>query len=192
MSTSELASHKRQKIEDGYGAAFHRVYSISIPATHEQAQVAMHELQMDLNKFSPQLMAKFEKVTGAADKMRIEDEFQIHITGPWNGPVRVAKVSETAFRFVTLKGHMEADEINFEIKKESDSTIIFEIESLARSRDVLVDIVYDKLPIAKLAQTEMWTLFCTAFSERLSETKPNEVVIVTERQDQETGQWKKL
>ncbi len=53
MSTSELASHKRQKIEDGYGAAFHRVYSISIPATFEQAQVAMHELQMDLNKFPP-------------------------------------------------------------------------------------------------------------------------------------------
>lgn len=106
----------------------------------------MYELQTDLNKFSPQLLVKFEKLKGTADKMQKDDEFQIHIAGLWNGPVR----------------------------------------------DAIVDFIYDKVPIAKLAQTEMWTLFCQAFSKRLVSAKPNEVVIITERQDEETGQWKKL
>jgi hypothetical protein len=61
-----------------------------------------------------------------------------------------------------------------------------------------VDLVYDKIPIAKLAQTEMWTSFCKSFAEHAAEigqvdkAKISEVDIITERQDEDTKQWQKI
>ncbi len=198
----ELDSHKRQKISDGYGPEFFRVYSIVIPADFEVSLKAMQELQRNINHFSPQILATFEKVTGDPHKLQKGDEFQIRITGPWNGPVRVKDVNPHSFSFVTLEGHMEAGEIHFAIKKVNDQQTAFEIKSRARSRDAVVDLVYDKIPIAKLAQTEMWTSFCKNFSEKaliLSHVEEEkikesiaEVEILTQRYDEETGQWQKI
>lgn len=198
----ELDSHKRQKISDGYGPEYFRVYSIVIPADFEVSLKAMQELQININQFSPQVLATFEKVTGDPHNLQKGDEFQIRITGPWNGPVRVIDVNQHSFGFVTLEGHMEAGEIHFAIKKISDQETLFEIKSRARSRDALVDLIYDKIPIAKLAQTEMWTSFCKNFSERAlllnnfdkKNTKENfaKVEILTQKYDEETAQWLKI
>jgi hypothetical protein len=71
---------------------------------------------------------------------------------------------------------------------------LFEIESLARSRDAIVDFVYDKVPIAKMAQTEMWTSFCQHFARHAlhGAREPGEVRILTERRDEGTGQWERI
>jgi hypothetical protein len=188
----------QQKIDEGYGAKYHRRYGVSFEASMDSAIKAMRDLQADPNHFSPQLLARFEKLSGATRELRNGDEFHIHITGPWSGPVRVEGVTPEAFRLVTLKGHLESGEINFKIKKINESESEFEIESLARSRDAVVDFVYDKIPLVKAAQTEMWSAFCKSFAEHVHalnadcETKIGEVKITTERQDEETGQWEKL
>lgn len=192
----ELESHQKQKIEDGYGAAYHRTYTIRVPIDIEASRDELRKVKADLNHYSPQLLARFEKLSGSANQLAAGDEFQIHITGPWNGPVRVSEVTENAFRLITLQDHLEAGRIDFRVLPDPDGEhSFFQIESLARSRDAVVDFVYDKLPIAKVAQAFMWTAFCEKFSEEAtkktadSATEVCEVVIQTERRNEETGQW---
>lgn len=194
----ELESHKKQTKNDGYGALYHRVYSVNFPGTIEDGKRAMLALQKDLNQFCPQVLAKFEKVTGDPGEMKVGDEYQIYITGPWNGPVRVAEVTADKFKLVTLEGHLEAGEIQFRIMKASETEIRFEIESLARSRNSIIDFLYDKIPIAKKAQTEMWTCFCKRFGEHACQISSketdnvSEVSIVTERRDEKSGEWREV
>lgn len=189
-----LQSHVRQKISEGVGPIYHRVYSIALPVPFERARAAMRDLHSDPDRFSPQLLATFEKKSGEPTALQAGDEFQIHITGPWNGPVRVADVAPDSFRLLTLEGHLEAGEIRFRVKENGEKGSLFEIESLARSRDAIVDFVYDKLPIAKLAQTEMWSCFCKSFAEHALGGTPvkSDVEILTERQDEESGVWEKI
>ena len=186
-----MDSIEKQKINDGVGAAYHRVYSIAFKSTSAKAKQAMKCLKADLNQCSPQLLARFEKTKGEACHLKKDDEFLIHITGPWNGPVRVTDVTETSFHIVTLEGHMEAGEIHFELKQKSDLEFIFEIESLARSKDKLVNFFYDTIPIAKVMQTEMWTSFCENFVKEISHSD-GQVNILTERRNKKTGQWQQV
>ena len=191
-------SLKTQKLKSGYGATFHRIYSVKITAEAEQIVAALLAVKSDLNQFSPQLLARFEKIKGISDELKNNDEYLIHITGPWDGPVRVSEVSQDSFRLVTLDGHLEAGEICFQIKSTETNQYTFEIESLARSRDAIVDFVYDKIPIAKLAQTEMWTQYCLNFAKHVLKNETDEKIelpevhVLTEKFDQETGQWQKL
>lgn len=169
-----------------------------LPVDEKTAHLAMAKLQADPNLFSPQILAKFEKTQGTANILQKGDEFLIRITGPWNGPVRVEDVSHSSFKFVTLGGHLEAGEIRFKVSKVNESESLFEIESLARSKDALVDFIYDKVPISKFCQTEMWTSFCKSFAEYATELgekrkdEIREVSVVTYRQNEETGEWEKV
>lgn len=180
-----------QKITEGVGPAYHRIYSIPFTSTMEKVREGMKCLQCNLNDYSPHVLARFEKTKGDEKVLKDNDEFLIHITGPWNGPVRVTNVKEFSFHIVTLEGHLEAGEIHFEIKQLSETEFVFEIESLARSKDMLVHFVYDIVPIAKMVQTEMWKSFCENFVKDVAETT-GEVQVLTERRDEESGQWEKI
>lgn len=192
----ELESHEKQKIDDGYGAAYHRIYTIRVPIAIDALREALRTLKADLNHYSPHVLASFEKLSGSATQLAPGDEFQIHITGPWNGPVRVSEVTEDAFRLITLEDHLEAGRIDFRILPDPDGAhSFFQIESLARSRDRVVDFFYEKLPIAKIAQTQMWTAFCEKFAREATEkaggdaTEFCEVKVQTERRNEETARW---
>lgn len=197
-SQSETHSKPVQTLKDGYGACYHRVYQTTLPQElSAAARKAMRDLQDDLNSCSPQALATFDKTYGECGKLQIGDEFQIHISGPWNGPVRVTEASDLGFHFVTLEGHMESGEIDFQLKPETGG-VTFRIESMARSRDALVDLVYDKIPIAKLMQTEMWTTFCDRFVKKSYEIagipapEKVETIVLTERKNPETGAWERI
>ncbi len=191
----DSVSKELQPLQEGYGPVFHRIYSVVMTLHKAEAQKAMAKLKEDFNHFSPHLLARFEKTKGQLNQLAQSDEFQIHIVGPWNGPVRVKAVNEWSINLETLEGHLEAGEIRFELKKQNEGEYIFEIESLARSRDPIVHFLYDKVPIAKLAQTEMWTAFCQNFAKVADgvDGKPDVVVdVLTERKDEETGLWEKI
>ena len=188
-----------QAASDGFGALYHRVYSIVVESTWENAMRSMKRFRSDLNHFSPQIMCRFEKKCGQPHDLKPGDEFQIHITGPWNGPVRVKEVDDRSFTLQTLEGHMEAGEIQFRVRRLDSEHVRFEVESLARSKDMIVDLIYDKIPIAKYAQTELWKLVCESMGRELSWGRQGdprgaigEVEILTERRDEESGQWQTL
>ncbi|RYZ76091.1 MAG: DUF1990 family protein [Proteobacteria bacterium] len=180
-----------QTIGDGVGPRYHRVYTVDLPVTLERARETMSELKKDINAFSPQWIATFDKKKGDPGELNLGDEILVRISGPWNGPVRVTEVTNEGFAFCTLDGHIEAGNIHFKISRASENTTKFEIESVTRSRDQIVNFFYDKIRFAMLAQTEMWELFCQNFAKhatRDEDLKP-EVVVKTERQDEKTGIW---
>lgn len=198
-SSSVTENRPRQKLDDGVGPLYHRTYTIVVESSWAHALTVMRQFQSNLNDFSPKSMCRFEKTKGDEDALDTGDEFQIHITGPWNGHVRVAASCETSFTLATLEGHMEAGEIRFGIEPVTDTFVRFKIESFAKSKDAIVDFIYDKIPIAKFLQTEMWRSVCGSVAERLRAEQTDgptgevfAVEVKTERRDEETGQWMQM
>ena len=179
-----------QTSSEGAGPRYHRVYSIDLPVPFERAADSMAQLKADPNLFSPSLIAKFEKTKGATGHLKVDDEFMVHISGPWQGPVRVSQATDLSFTLLTLEGHLEAGQIQFSLHRNAHGNARFEIESITRSRDKLVDFFYDKIRFAMFAQSQMWELFCKNFAVKaMGEGEPPDVQIRTEKQDRDTGLW---
>jgi len=109
-------------------------------------------------------MAEFRKTRGQDGVLREGDEFVVRMPGPWDGPVRVVRRDATSFRLATLKGHLEAGEIEFRAEPDGDE-LHFGIESWARAGDRLSDLLYNRLRLAKEIQLNMWTHFCVRTAE---------------------------
>ena len=59
--------------------------------------------------------------------------------------------------------------------------VAFRIESWARSHDRFLDVVYDKLGIAKALQGEMWSIACDRSGELVQGEHAGPLDVVTER-----------
>ncbi len=148
-----------QRLGDGVGPLFRRVYHLDVRGAALSAEALMARMQADPDLFTPGAIARFEKTCGARDRLAVGDEFFIHIRSPWDGPVRVDEVTPTAFRLVTLAGHLEAGAIAFSAWTTAGGALRLAIVSCARSRDRAVHLAYHRLGVARAAQTQMWTVF---------------------------------
>jgi hypothetical protein len=147
-----------QRPADGVGPLFHRRYGIRIRESDVSAGALMAQLKTDLNQAAPTKFARFQRVLGDQNCLRLGDEYVVRMPGPWDGPVRVIAEDEHSFRLATLAGHLEAGQIEFRARPEGE-TIAFEIESWARSGDRLSNVLYHRLRMAKEVQLHMWTSF---------------------------------
>ncbi|MEO5668353.1 MAG: DUF1990 family protein [Bdellovibrionota bacterium] len=163
----------------GVGPLFYRHYEVDFSAPTRSAREIIALVKHDPNSVCPQALATFRKTKGDPEVFRVGDEFFIEITGPWNGPVKAIAETPTSFSFATEKGHMEAGEIRFEIAETGPGAFKFSIFSWARSSDHVIDFVYDTLRAAKLAQTEMWTLFCENVVKEVQGTQTGDVLVET-------------
>ena len=156
-----------QPADTGSGPFLERRYHIDIVRPRHTAAELMQQIQCDVARFSPDLLADFEKTAGEQHSLAVGDEFKIKILGPWNGEVRVTDISPTAFEFATLDGHPEAGHIRFSLLPHPDraDAVRFEIRSWARSRDGLVAFMYDKLGAGKRVQEQTWRIFCERVAE---------------------------
>lgn len=172
-----------QTADDGEGPRYHRRYHVDIAHAALTPEEIVARIASDPNDFCPSEIARFEKVTGAPDRLAVGDDLVVHIASPWNGPVRVAETTPTSFTLATLDGHMEAGQIRFSAERRpgDEGTVRFTIESWARSSDRVVDALYDKLGIARGVQGAMWTFFCERVAEMAGE-KQGAVVVLTERE----------
>jgi hypothetical protein len=153
-----------QRPEDGHGPLFHRTYRTRIRDTAMSPETVIARIACDPDRVAPTEFASFQKVHGEAGEMRVGDEYVVHMAGPWDGPVRVVERTPTCFRLVTLEGHLEAGQIRFSARAE-DGMVIFEIESWARSASRVVDLLYDRLRMAKEVQLHMWTSMLQRIAE---------------------------
>jgi uncharacterized protein (UPF0548 family) len=145
-----------QGIEDGVGPLVHRTYTTRIvgsPFTDEQL---MRRITEDLDCMAPSEFATFQKTEGDEGSLAPGDAYVVRMPGPWDGPVRVVEVGATSFRLATLRGHLEAGQIEFRVDSDYRS-LRFEIESWARSGDRLSDLLYTHLRLSKEVQVHMWT-----------------------------------
>jgi uncharacterized protein (UPF0548 family) len=62
-----------------------------------------------------------------------------------------------AFRFATMRGHLEAGQIEFRVEPLDEGSVRFVIESWARPGDRLSHVLYNRLMLAKEVQFVMWT-----------------------------------
>jgi Domain of unknown function (DUF1990) len=153
---AELERSEIQTPDDGAGPMFHRRYRVRIRGSMLSPDELVQAVAADPDSVSPSEFATFRKLDGAEGGMRTNDEYVVRMAGPWDGPVRVAKRQGTMFRLTTLKGHLEAGQIEFRAYEE-EGLVVFEIESWARSKDRLTDILYDRLRMSKEVQLHMWT-----------------------------------
>lgn len=92
----------------------------------------MDRVKSDPNRTAPRKFARFHMVRGNPDEPHVGDEFVVRMPGPWAGPVWVIDVGPRSFRLATLRGHLEAGQIEFRASADGE-LLRFEIESWVRS-----------------------------------------------------------
>lgn len=145
---------------EGKGPSYRRRYHIRVHDPELDARGLMARITRDPNMAAPVEVARFVKTRGRLGEMREGDEYLVWMPGPWNGPVRVAAMTPTAFRLATLQGHMEAGEIVFRARDEDDGDLVFEIESAARSASHPFRLAYGPMRFAREMQMHVWAHFC--------------------------------
>jgi hypothetical protein len=174
-----------QRPEHGSGPLFHRCYRVRIRGARTSAREVMARIQRDPDVASPREFATFRKTSGEDGVMRVGDEYVVRMAGPWDGPVRVVDVTEKSLRLATLRGHLEAGQIEFAAAA-VDGALEFRIESWARSGDRLSNLLYTHLRMAKEIQLHMWTSFLERIV-RLSGGRRSGAIAVETRRVKETG-----
>ena len=165
----------------GYGAAFHRRYRVRIARPLLDARELMSIVLNDPNVACPLEIARFEREMTGQRPIEVGDELQVRLPGAWNGPVRATDVTDRSFRLATLRGHMEAGEIDFRARDDKDGELVFEIESWARSGDRVFDFLYDRLGIARELQLDMWAFFLERVAQISGGSAANGIEVYTGR-----------
>lgn len=178
-----LGAGRAEDPRRGVGPYYQRRYTVRISGSPLTAAQLIDHLGADLNAASPVEVAVFDKTSGPSRPLEMEDEYVVHMPGPWDCPVRVVERTPESFRFVTLPGHLEAGEIEFRARDTDEGDIVFTIESWARSGDRLAAVLYEKVGIAKEMQLHMWTHFCTRAAELSGGDVVGDVEVQTERTD---------
>lgn len=186
---SELiwGDYRLQLPSDGVGTLFRRRYSILINQPRIGDRELMDKIKADFHELSPSLLADFKKVKGDPTQMQLGDEYDIAMLGPWNGGVRVTENTDTSFTFVTLEGHPEAGQITFALSRQDvpPGMLRFEINSWARSRDMIVSLAYEHIGIGKEVQKNVWVTFCENVAEASGGVPAGEAEVSTEERDSE-------
>ncbi|TDC68699.1 DUF1990 family protein [Actinomadura sp. GC306] len=186
MDVDRLPRHEGDRVQDarhGVGPVFQRRYIVRISGSPLTPAELIKRVGDDLNAATPVEVAVFDKISGAAGSLQVGDEYDVHMPGPWNCPVRVVEQAPESFRFATLHGHLEAGEIEFRAVRAGDGDLVFTIESWARSGDRLAEILYARVGIAKEMQLHMWAHFCGRVAELSGGRMVGDVTVETERTD---------
>ncbi len=171
-----------QPAHGGSGALFHRQYEVVLTGTTHSCPGLLCLMQHHLAELAPSMLAHFEKTSGSDDQLRIGDEYEITMLGPWNGAVRVSESTPLTFTLITLDGHPEAGHITFSVAEDTSDpgSKRVRIESWARARDAVVAAAYGTLGIGKQMQTEVWITVLQRLSVLAGVERAPEVRIATE------------
>jgi hypothetical protein len=158
---SGVVDDRVQPARDGYGPMFHRRFRVRITRASLDAERLLARVLRDFKHFVPSEVVDIRSGEIGAGGLDVGDELVVEMPGPWNGPVRVVHRDATSLRLVTLRGHLEAGQVQFAARAEGD-LLVFEIELWARASSRLVHVLYSQLRLAKEVQLNMWVRFCLA------------------------------
>jgi uncharacterized protein (UPF0548 family) len=170
-----------QTLDDGEGPWVRRLYRARIVGSSLTPADLVAEIARDLDRIAPSEFATFQQVHGEGP-LSVGDEYLVRMPGPWDGPVRAVAMDATSFRLATLRGHLEAGQIEFRASSDHRS-LQFEIESWARSGDRLADLLYSHLGLAKEVQLHMWTSVLEKVTDLAGGRRAGGITITTRRID---------
>lgn len=153
-----------QLVEHGVGPLFHRRFRVRIGGARRTASDLIGEVADDFGRFVPREVVGVRTSSGGT-RLRTGDEFVVQMPGPWDGPVRVVHLDPTCLRLATLRGHLEAGQVQFHAEPDGDE-LVFTIEAWARPSTRAVHLLYSHLRLAKEIQLNMWVRFCRAAAKR--------------------------
>lgn len=171
-----------QRADGGVGPLFHRTYAVLLADAQWGPEALIDRVLADPNGVAPSRLARFETFDGEfARDLQTGDEFVVRFPGPWNGPVRLVERTPTSFRLATLRGHMEAGEIEFAASHDDRGLLRFRIESWARSEGRLFNLLYRRLPIGREMQLHLWAQVCERVARASGGAKVGGVTATTQR-----------
>ncbi len=174
-----------QGTEDGTGPLVHRTYRTRMLGSDLDPQELVKRIGANPDRIAPSGFATFQKL-GVAGPLALGDDYVVRMPGPWDGPVRVVAAQPDAFRFATLRGHLEAGQIEFRACSDRGA-LEFTIESWARSGDRFSDLLYTHLRLAKEVQLHMWTSVLERIV-KLAGAKMTGGIVITTRRVEAPGQ----
>lgn len=157
----QLIDDAMQLDRDGVGALFHRQFVVDIAGSRLSAEELMASVVGDFKRFVPWEVVSIRRPEHAAYALRVGEDFVVELPGPWDGPVRVIHVDNTCLRLATLRGHLEAGQVQFHARPHG-ICLEFRIDAWARPSTRLVNVLYTHLRLAKEIQLNMWVRFCRA------------------------------
>jgi uncharacterized protein (UPF0548 family) len=175
-----VTRERLQPAEDGAGPLVHRLYRVNIAAARTTPQQLIRQITQDLDSVAPFGLASFQPTERTGEDMSVGDEYVVRMPGPWDGPVRVVALTPLSFRLATLKGHLEAGQIEFRASRSGDSLEMV-IESWARSGDRLSNFLYTHARMAKEIQFYMWTSVLQRIVELSGGRRDGAIVVTTRR-----------
>jgi uncharacterized protein (UPF0548 family) len=178
---ASLSRPDLQSWQNGVGPLVHRIYRTRFTSSPMSPRELIAALVEDMDRAAPTEFASFQKLEGEGP-MREGDEYVVRMPGPWDGPVAVVEVNESAFRLATLQGHLEAGQIDFRARQDHRG-VVFEIESWARSGDRLSDLLYTHLQISREVQLHMWASVLRNVVKLAGGKMDGGIVITTRRLD---------
>ncbi|GAA1043048.1 DUF1990 family protein [Streptomyces murinus] len=154
-----LVDERVQRAEDGCGPLFHRRFRVRIAGAGIDSARLVEHVCRHFEHFVPSEVVGIRSFDLRAQGLDVADELLVEMPGPWNGPVRVVHRDRASLHLVTLRGHMEAGQVQFRAREDGD-LLVFEIELWARAATRLVHVLYSYLRLAKEIQLNMWVRFC--------------------------------
>ena len=162
--SEECFDEALQLAEHGVGPLFHRRFRVRIGGARNTASELIGEVADDFARFVPREVVGVRTSNGESG-LRTGDEFVVQMPGPWDGPVRVVHRDPTCLRLATLRGHLEAGQVQFHAEPDGEQ-LVFTIEAWARPSTRAVHLLYSHLRLAKEIQLNMWVRFCRAAAKR--------------------------
>ena len=172
-----------QGVEDGVGPLMHRRFTTRVREAELDAAQLIAAFAAKPNRATPTALARFVKLRGEEDELRVGDEFTVRMPGPWDGPVRTVEVQPASFSFVTLDGHLEAGRIRFGARDIGPGRLEISIEAWARGGDRLSSLLFDRLPLNKEVQLHMWTSVLEQLTDLSRGRRDGLVGIISKRVD---------
>ncbi|RLV71626.1 hypothetical protein D3C57_143905 [Streptomyces rapamycinicus NRRL 5491] len=155
----EAVDSRVQLAQNGCGRLFHRLFRVRIADADVEPGALVESVCRDFKRFVPSEVVDIHTSQLREHGLDVADGLLVEMPGPWNGPVKVVHRDVDCLHLVTLRGHMEAGQVQFRAR-EDDGLLVFEIELWACASTRLVRLLYSHLRLAKEIQLNMWVRFC--------------------------------
>ncbi|HEY2192781.1 MAG TPA: DUF1990 family protein [Actinomycetospora sp.] len=176
-----LLDDRSQPSESGHGPLFRRRFRVVVDQPDASAAELVARVAGDLTVLLPAEVAAVSPRTESRALPGPGDEFLVRMPGPWDGPVRVVHRDEGRMRLATLRGHLEAGQIEFRATDAEDGSLVFEIETWARPATATVRLLYTDLRLAKEMQLYTWVRSCEAAADLAGGRVRDGVDVLTRR-----------